>query len=88
MDEAYAPLHSMIQAMAAAGDIRSDEHGIHMYIERFAIETPVELDIHVGDDGDLQIGSAPPLYRVDTSLRPSFHQIRFTAELTDEAQGG
>jgi hypothetical protein len=83
MDEAFVPLHRMILGMAASGDIRSDDGGIHMYIHRFTVESPIELDLGVQDDGSVEIGSVPPLYRVSTSYRPSYHQIRFTAELSD-----
>jgi hypothetical protein len=83
MDEAFIPLHEMILGMAARGDIRADDHGIHMYIDRFSVESPIELDLSVHDDGSIGIGSVPPLYRVSTTFRPSYHQIRFTAELAD-----
>jgi hypothetical protein len=88
MDEAFIPLREMVSGMAAAGDIRSDEHGIHMYVERLEIESPIELDLTVRPDGSVEIGSVPPLYRVDTSVLPSFHKIRFTAELTGGADSG
>ncbi len=88
MDEAFIPLHEMIRGMAAAGDIRSDEHGIHMYIERFSVESPIELDLGVEGNGAVEIGTVPPLYRVETSLRPSYHAIRFTAELTEWTDNG
>jgi hypothetical protein len=88
MDEAFVPLHEMVLGMAARGDIRSDALGIHMYIDGFAIETPIELDVVVGDDGAVTLGSVPPLYRVDTSLRPAYHQIRFTAQLGEMTDDG
>jgi hypothetical protein len=88
MDEAFIPLHEMVLGMAATGDIRSDERGIHMYVERLEIESPIELDLTVRSGGSVEIGSVPPLYRVDTSVLPSFHKIRFTAELTGGALDG
>jgi hypothetical protein len=83
MDEAFIPLHQMILGMAASGDLRSEEHSIHMYIRRFSVESPIELDLSVRADGSLAIGSVPPLYRENTTFRPSFHQISFSAELSD-----
>jgi hypothetical protein len=83
MDEAFVPLHRLVTGLTAAGDVRSEDAGVHMYIRRYEIESPVELDVTVGADGRMQLGSAPPLYRVDTSLRPSYHQLRFVAELDD-----
>jgi hypothetical protein len=83
VDEAFVPFHRMVVGLAAHADIRSEEHGIHMYVHRFSVETPIELDIVVAADGTVEIGSVPPLYRVDTSFRPSYHQIRYSAELAD-----
>jgi hypothetical protein len=89
MDEAFIPLHGIIQAMAPAdGDVRDEELGVHSYIFRFEIESPVELDVSRDRDGALQIGSAPPLYYVDTSLRPAYHRMRFSCELTKERDAG
>jgi hypothetical protein len=83
MDEAFIPLHEMIVGMAAGGDIHSDDAGVHMYIDRFSVDSPIELDLSVADDGEVAIGSVPPLYRVTTTYRPSYHQIRFTAALEE-----
>ena len=33
------------------------------------------------EGGELRIGSTPPLYYVDTSIRPSFHRLKFTADI-------
>jgi hypothetical protein len=88
MDEAFVPLHRIIHAMAPTdGDVRDEELGIHSYIYRFEIESPVELDVSRDGAGGLQIGSTPPLYYVDTSSRPSYHRMRFTCELTQEPDG-
>jgi hypothetical protein len=89
MDEAFVPLHRIIRAMApVGGDLRDDGAGIHMYVRRFEIESPLELDVVRDAHEGLQIGSSPPLYYVDTSLRPAYHRIRFTAELTEGDDGG
>ena len=88
MDEAFAPLHQILGGMApTTGDVRDDDLGVHSYIRRFEIESPVELDVHRDAGGELQLGSTPPLYYVDTSLRPSYHRVRFTAELTRGTDG-
>ena len=57
---------------------------MHSYITRVEIEAPVELDVTRDDHGTLQIGSTPPLYYVDTSLRPSYHRLRFVAAVDRE----
>lgn len=86
MDEAFIPLHEMIVGMAATGDIRSEQAGIHMYIHRLSVESPIELDMSRDADGRLRLGTVPPMYRVSTSYRPSYHHIRFTAELASGAE--
>lgn len=88
MDEAFVPVGEMIRGMAAAGDIGGAQLGVRMYIDRFTVQTPIELDLSTRADGTVAIGTVPPLYRVDTSLRPSFHQISSTAELRREGGDG
>jgi hypothetical protein len=86
MDEAFVPFHGvMLGLVPTGGDIRDDDLGVHSYIHRFEIESPVELDVSRDDEETLRIGSTPPLYYVDTSLRPSYHRIRFRAELEEQA---
>jgi hypothetical protein len=65
------------------GDIVDDEAGVRSYITECTIETPIELDVTRDDTGALLLGSAPPIYYVDTTYRPSYHHIRFTAIRTN-----
>lgn len=83
MDEAFVPLHRIILGLQPpTGELRDDDAGVRSYIQRFEIETPVELDL-TREDGLLHLGSTPPLYYVDTSLRPAYHRLRFTAEFEE-----
>lgn len=84
MDEAFVPFHGIVNGLRPTAEIRDDDLGMHSYITRVEIEAPVELDVTRDGDGTLQIGSTPPLYYVDTSLRPSYHRLRFTAEVDRE----
>ena len=89
MDEAFSPVYAILAGMAPTeAEFRDDDAGVRSYIRRFAIESPVELDVSWDEDGRLRIGSTPPLYYVNTSLRPAYHRMRFRAELTDEDAGG
>jgi hypothetical protein len=84
MDEAFVPLHAIVNGLRPTAEIRDDDLGMHSYLTRVEIEAPVELDVTRDDHGTLQIGSTPPLYYVDTSLRPSYHRLRFVAAVDRE----
>jgi hypothetical protein len=89
MDDAFLPLHRMIEQTVPLGrEIRDEEAGVNSYIYACSIETPVELDVVRDEDGALRIGCVPPLYRVSTSVLPVFHNIRFTAELNKSPDEG
>ncbi len=82
------PLREMLaRMMDFGGDLVDEEAGVRSYIHRCEVESPIELDVSRDGYGEVRIGSTPPIYYVDTSLRPSFHRIRFTAELTPNAHG-
>ena len=84
MDEAFLPFSAMITKIAAfEGSILDEEKGIQSYIQRFEIETPVELDVVKDEQGNLMIGIVPPLYRVETTYEPSYHNIRINAVLDE-----
>jgi hypothetical protein len=88
MDEAFMPLHRLVESLAPTGaDFVDEEMGVHTYVTAFEIESPVELDVVMDAEGVLRIGSTPPLYYVDTSIRPSFHRLRFTAQRREDPDG-
>lgn len=83
MDEAFIPFHQLVENMTSIeGEMYDEKMGVRSYIFEFEIDTPVELDILTDEDGIVQIGTVPPLYRVETSFRPSYHRIKFNAEIT------
>jgi hypothetical protein len=88
IDESFMPFQQIIERMLAfGGEIVDDERGVRSYIYECEIESPVELDVVRDEQGTLHIGSTPPLYYVDTSIRPSFHRLRFTAQLSEGSDG-
>ena len=88
IDEAFMPFRKIIERMLSfGGEIVDDEMGVHSYIYACEIESPVELDVVRDENGALQIGSTPPLYYVDTSIRPSFHRLRFIAHISGGSDG-
>ena len=88
MDEAFIPFRQIIERLMAFGEELTDEDaGVRSHIYACEIEAPLELDVVRDDAGALQIGSTPPLYYVDTSFRPSFHRLRFSAERSQDSDG-
>ena len=88
MDEAFMPFAEILrQTMTFRGEFVDEAAGVRSYIYACDVEMPVELDISRDESGGLRIGSIPPLYRVDTSIRPSYHRIRITACLAEERDG-
>ena len=88
MDEAFMPFAEIIRGLLAFGhELVDEEQGVRSYICEYNIESPVELDVVKTADGHVQIGSTPPLYYVDTSIRPSFHRLKFRADLAEVSNG-
>ena len=81
MDEAFVPLSTLLRDLGAPpDDVIDEELGVHSYVNRIEVAAPIELDIVVDEHGRVAIGSTPPLYYVGTSIRPSYHHVRFAAE--------
>lgn len=88
MDEAFFPFSEILEKMLTIdGELYDDGEGVHSYIYAFEVGTPVEIDISTDEEGKLRIGSIPPLYRVETSFRPSYHNITFKAEKINPSNG-
>jgi hypothetical protein len=51
------------------------EVGIGMRLGRAAIDTPIELDVLVDDEGGVSIVGAPPTQHIETTYMPVFHHI-------------
>ncbi len=88
LDEAFMPFQQIIESLLSfGGEIVDEDAGIRFYVHECAVESPVELDVIIDEQGRLQIGSTPPVYSVDTSFRPVFHHLRFSACLSEESDG-
>ena len=88
MDEAFLPFSEIIRRTTAfRGEIVDEAAGVRSYICGCDTEMPVELDVTRDESGRLRIGATPPLYYVDTSFRPSYHRMKFTASLAEQEDG-
>ncbi|MBS3913270.1 MAG: hypothetical protein KG003_02135 [Bacteroidetes bacterium] len=56
--------------------VENEVQGIKSNIEEITMETPVELDII--NDGGVHIGLVSPLYRLEVTQMPVFHQCKIT----------
>lgn len=80
LDEALIPLHEHVIAHTSVfADIVDETNGIKMMVSEIGIETPIELQILTNENGQLMIGTAPPLYLEETTIMPVFHNLKFTA---------
>lgn len=82
MDSSFISLQEMIEKILdiQGAEIKDDDTGIHFYIDEMEVGTPIELDVVVDENGKVKIGAIPPLYRVNTSYRPSYHQVNIIAK--------
>jgi hypothetical protein len=81
MDAAFLPFNEMLdKILDIDGELYTPDNGIHSYVYELDLTTPIELDILVDENGKVSLGIIPPLYRVETSFRPSYHSLTFTAE--------
>lgn len=89
MDEAFLPLREALsQMLDIAGTLVNEEAGVQSHIYECTVELPIEMDVTRGLDGQLALGSVPPLYYVDTTYRPAYHRVRFTATRTEVPDDG
>lgn len=87
IDEAYASFVDNITAFANIPGIFEDPYHVQrLRVSRIEVETPFELDLRTSQERVSALGSAPPLYRTETTIMPVFHTLRLTlvpiAELT------
>jgi hypothetical protein len=85
LDEATAPLHALTRAIAGVQGRVQDEADVASWsIAAVHLELPLELDVHVGADGQLVLGSTPPHVSMDSSFPSVYHTIRVTLAAEDE----
>jgi hypothetical protein len=84
IDETMLAWSEFISQMTEVdGYLRDDEMGTAMQLEKVEMSMPIQLELHVGDDGKVVIGGSPPLYYVDTTILPVFHQLSIKIGVTE-----
>jgi hypothetical protein len=81
MDESMMSVKEMVSFFFESFEEMTDEQeGVVMGVERITLDMPVQLEVVLNNDGSVNLGTTPPLYRIDTSFNPIFHQLKFTME--------
>lgn len=55
-----------------------------LFVERLALDLPLELQTLRDADNRLTLGTAPPTQWIETSVQPVLHRLRVTLELDDD----
>ena len=81
LDESMMSIREMVSFFFESfGEITDEEEGVVMGVEKISLDMPVQLDVVLNTDGSVSLGTTPPLYRIETSFNPVFHQLKFTME--------
>lgn len=82
-DEDFIALRDFILEMANV-DFYLTEHFLDEEIvlkpKKIATQTPVQLSIEIDENNEVKIGAIPPMYYVETTFMPVFHNIKLTIE--------
>ena len=88
IDEALEPLSLIMELMTSIGERTSDEEfDVPVSVTEMDVSLPVELDIHVDDNGGITLGSAPPTQQIETTFMPVFQNVRVKITTIDKLHG-
>lgn len=68
-----------------APDPAQPDQALGLFVERLALELPIEIQTLRDDDNQLTLGTAPPTQWIETTVEPVLHRLRVTLELDDDA---
>ncbi len=81
IDESMMSPSEMIEMFTEpVEEIIDEDEGVSMHIQGIEMDLPVQLMVAMDNDGAVQIGITPPLYKLETSFTPVMHQLRFRFE--------
>jgi hypothetical protein len=86
IDEAMLEMSEFVAQMADVDGFLYDEEMLaSMQMERVDLSIPMQLDLHVMEDGTVKLGGSPPLYYTETTILPVFHQFSIKIKLTENS---
>ncbi len=86
MNEDFIPFSEFVEEFVAVDHYMEqnfEDRNVAMHIEKITTETPCQLHVEVDDDGKVNLGSIPPMYYVETSFMPVFHNIKINFEIEE-----
>ena len=84
IDESMMSLSDMVEDLVEPFEPEQDEHRfLSMSLQSIHLDMPVQLQVSVFDGGKVKLGITPPLYKIETSFQPVFHQIKFTCAIDE-----
>ena len=79
IDEKLEPLSFMMEAFSAITEAAPEEDFWDvMKVGQMKFDFPVEVDVHVDDEGGITLGSAPPTQYIETSFMPVMQNVQIT----------
>ena len=80
-NEDFIPLSEFIDEMGSVDYFIQEQFAdtaVSMSVEKLQAESPCQLLIEVDERNKIRIGAIPPMYYVETTIMPVFHNIRLT----------
>lgn len=93
IDEAMLEMGDFLSRMADVDGYLVDAEMLSsLRMEKLNMSMPVQLDLHVREDGSVLLGGSPPLYYAETTFLPVFHQLTINIKAEEkenrESDGG
>lgn len=87
VDEAMLEMGEFItQMIDMEGLIIDMEEKVYMQLENVSLEIPIQLEIQKMNESKVKIGGSPPLYYVETTFLPVFHQLKINIGITEKTE--
>lgn len=88
IDESLGPFSLIFELMTSIGERTSEEEFDNpVVVSEMTVSLPVEVEVHIDDDGGMTLGSAPPTQKIETTFMPVFQNVRVTIAPIEELYG-
>lgn len=89
IDQDLEPFSFMMEALTSIVDAQESTEDLwkYMKLDQINFDFPIEMEVHVSDDGSVTLGSAPPTQRIETSFMPVIQSTKITVVPLEELYG-